>query len=73
MKISVIGTGYVGLVTGSCLADLGNEVLCLDIDERKVAVLQGGGIPIHEPGLEPLVRQNVQAGRLRFTIRRVGH
>ncbi len=67
MKVSVIGTGYVGLVTGSCLADLGNEVLCLDIDECKVAVLQDGGIPIHEPGLEPLVRQNVQAGRLRFT------
>jgi UDPglucose 6-dehydrogenase len=68
MKISVIGTGYVGLVTGACLADLGNEVLCLDIDERKIAMLRNGEIPIHEPGLEPLVRQNVEAGRLRFTI-----
>ncbi len=67
MKISVIGTGYVGLVTGACLADLGNEVLCLDIDERKIARLREGDIPIYEPGLEPLVRQNAEAGRLRFT------
>jgi UDPglucose 6-dehydrogenase len=68
MKISVIGTGYVGLVTGACLADLGNEVLCLDVDERKIAMLRNGEMPIHEPGLEPIVRQNVEAGRLRFTI-----
>lgn len=67
MKISVTGTGYVGLVTGACLADLGNEVLCLDIDTRKIAMLRNGDIPIHEPGLEPLVRQNADAGRLRFT------
>lgn len=67
MKITVIGTGYVGLVSGACFADLGNEVLCLDIDEAKVAMLQSGGIPIHEPGLEALVRRNAAAGRLRFT------
>jgi UDPglucose 6-dehydrogenase len=67
MKISVIGTGYVGLVTGACLADVGNDVVCVDIDERKVATLRSGGIPIHEPGLEGLVRANVEAGRLRFT------
>jgi len=63
----MIGTGYVGLVTGTCLAEVGNDVLCLDIDARKIAVLQGGGVPIHEPGLEPMVRRNVAAGRLQFT------
>jgi UDPglucose 6-dehydrogenase len=67
MKITVIGTGYVGLVSGACFADLGNDVLCLDIDERKVAHLNAGGIPIHEPGLEAIVRRNVEAGRLSFT------
>ncbi len=67
MKITVIGTGYVGLVTGTCLAEVGNEVLCLDVDPRKIAILQGGGIPIYEPGLEDMVRRNVAAGRLRFT------
>lgn len=67
MKITVIGTGYVGLVSGACFADLGNDVLCLDIDERKVAQLQAGGIPIHEPGLEAIVKRNVAAGRLVFT------
>jgi UDPglucose 6-dehydrogenase len=67
MKVSVIGTGYVGLVTGACLADMGNEVLCLDIDAAKVAMLREGRIPIHEPGLEPVVRRNVEAGRLSFT------
>jgi len=67
MKITVIGTGYVGLVSGACFADLGNDVLCLDIDERKVAHLNAGGIPIHEPGLEAVVRRNVDAGRLSFT------
>ena len=67
MKISMIGTGYVGLVTGACLADAGNQVLCLDLDTAKIKILQDGGIPIHEPGLLELVRKNVTAGRLRFT------
>jgi UDPglucose 6-dehydrogenase len=67
MKITVIGTGYVGLVTGACLSEMGNDVLCFDIDVRKVEVLNGGGIPIHEPGLEPLVAANIRAGRLAFT------
>ena len=67
MKITMIGTGYVGLVTGTCLAEVGNDVLCLDVDARKIDVLQSGGVPIHEPGLEPMIRRNVAAGRLRFT------
>lgn len=67
MKISMIGTGYVGLVTGACLADAGNNVLCLDLDESKIRILREGGIPIHEPGLLELVRKNVAAGRLSFT------
>ncbi|MDA8384622.1 MAG: UDP-glucose/GDP-mannose dehydrogenase family protein [Betaproteobacteria bacterium] len=67
MKISVVGTGYVGLVSGTCLAEVGNDVLCLDLDVRKIDILKGGGIPIHEPGLEEMVRRNVAAGRLRFT------
>ena len=67
MKITVIGTGYVGLVTGACLAEMGNHVVCLDVDERKVAVLNSGGIPIHEPGLLEIVRRNAAAGRLEFT------
>ena len=67
MKITMIGTGYVGLVSGTCLAEVGNDVLCLDVDARKIDVLQSGGVPIHEPGLEPMIRRNVAAGRLRFT------
>ena len=67
MKISMIGTGYVGLVTGTCLADAGNQVLCLDLDASKIKILNEGGIPIHEPSLLDLVRKNVAAGRLRFT------
>jgi UDPglucose 6-dehydrogenase len=67
MKVTVIGTGYVGLVTGACLADMGNDVICLDIDAAKVAFLNGGGIPIHEPGLAPLVAANLRSGRLAFT------
>ncbi len=67
MKVTVIGTGYVGLVSGACLADVGNEVLCLDLDPVKVKMLQDGGIPIHEPGLQEVVRRNVEAGRLSFT------
>ena len=67
MKITVIGTGYVGLVTGTCLAEVGNEVLCLDLDPKKIETLKAGGIPIYEPGLEDMVRRNVAAGRLAFT------
>lgn len=67
MKITVIGTGYVGLVTGTCLAEVGNEVLCLDVDAKKIETLKAGGIPIYEPGLEDMVRRNVAAGRLSFT------
>jgi UDPglucose 6-dehydrogenase len=67
MKITVIGTGYVGLVSGACLADMGNDVVCLDVDEPKIRLLEAGGIPIHEPGLEQMVRRNVAALRLRFT------
>jgi UDPglucose 6-dehydrogenase len=67
MKITVIGTGYVGLVTGTCLAEMGNDVMCLDLDENKIRILREGGIPIHEPGLQDLVHRNVAAGRLQFT------
>lgn len=67
MKITVIGSGYVGLVSGACLAELGNDVLCLDVDPRKIAILQAGGVPIYEPGLEDVIKSNVAAGRLRFT------
>ena len=67
MKVSVIGSGYVGLVTGACLAEVGNQVLCLDVDPAKIALLQGGGVPIYEPGLEDMIRRNAAAGRLRFT------
>jgi UDPglucose 6-dehydrogenase len=65
--IAVIGTGYVGLVTGTCFADLGNKVTCVDIDEGKIKTLQEGGIPIYEPALEEVVRRNAAAGRLSFT------
>ena len=67
MKITVIGTGYVGLVSGACLAEVGNDVLCLDVDPEKIRILEEGGIPIYEPGLQDMVRRNVTAGRLRFT------
>jgi UDPglucose 6-dehydrogenase len=67
MKVTVHGTGYVGLVTGACIADAGNQVVCVDIDAGKVAMLERGEIPIFEPGLEPIVRRNFAAGRLRFT------
>lgn len=67
MKISVIGSGYVGLVTGTCLAEMGHEVLCLDVDERKINMLNKGEIPIYEPGLDALVKSNAAAGRLHFT------
>ncbi|WP_293776183.1 UDP-glucose/GDP-mannose dehydrogenase family protein [uncultured Oxalicibacterium sp.] len=67
MKITVIGTGYVGLVTGTCLAEMGNEVLCLDLDQRKIDILKNGDIPIHEPGLLEMVQRNVAGNRLHFT------
>ena len=67
MKVSIIGTGYVGLVTGACLADVGNDVLCFDVDERKIGMLRSGEIPIFEPGLKEVVRNNVAGGRLAFT------
>ncbi len=67
MKITIFGSGYVGLVTGACLAEVGNEVLCVDIDPDKIAILNDGGVPIYEPGLEDLLRSNRAAGRLRFT------
>ena len=67
MKITMTGAGYVGLVTGACLAEVGNDVLCLDVDRDKIEVLDGGGVPIHEPGLPEMIRRNVAAHRLRFT------
>ncbi|HEX6557992.1 MAG TPA: 2-dehydropantoate 2-reductase N-terminal domain-containing protein, partial [Longimicrobiales bacterium] len=67
MRIAVVGTGYVGLVAGACLSETGIEVYCVDIDERKVARLCAGEIPIYEPGLEPLVKRNLEDGRLHFT------
>ena len=67
MNVTVIGTGYVGLVTGACLADVGNHVFCLDVDEKKIAMLNEAKIPIFEPGLEPIVHRNRDAGRLIFS------
>ncbi|MCU7905327.1 MAG: UDP-glucose/GDP-mannose dehydrogenase family protein [Candidatus Thiodiazotropha sp. (ex Epidulcina cf. delphinae)] len=67
MKVTVFGSGYVGLVTGACLAEVGNDVLCMDVDSRKIELLEQGGIPIYEPGLEAMVERNTQAGRLSFT------
>ena len=67
MKVTVVGAGYVGLVSGTCLAEVGNDVLCLDVDPEKIRILEEGGIPIYEPGLQDMVRRNVAAGRLRFT------
>ncbi|MGZ5600970.1 MAG: 2-dehydropantoate 2-reductase N-terminal domain-containing protein, partial [Methylobacter sp.] len=67
MKITIFGSGYVGLVTGTCLAEVGNDVICVDIDEAKIAKLQQGIIPIYEPGLEVMVKENQSEGRLKFT------
>lgn len=67
MNITIIGTGYVGLVTGACLAELGNHVFCLDIDQRKIDILNSGGVPIHEAGLKEIIERNVKSGRLTFS------
>src|SRR5215217_5916441 len=67
MRVAMIGTGYVGLVSGACFADFGHQVVCVDKDEGKIAALKRGEMPIYEPGLDDLVAANVEAGRLRFT------
>lgn len=67
MRVSIFGTGYVGLVTGACLAQSGNHVMCVDVDADKIARLERGELPIYEPGLEAMVHANVQAGRLTFS------
>ena len=67
MKVTIFGSGYVGLVTGACLAEAGNDVLCVDIDPRKIEMLQQGEVPIYEPGLTDLIKTNVEAGRIAFT------
>jgi UDPglucose 6-dehydrogenase len=67
MKITIFGTGYVGLVTGTCLAEVGNDVMCVDVDQSKIDLLNNGGIPIYEPGLEELVHKNREQGRIKFT------
>jgi UDPglucose 6-dehydrogenase len=68
MRVTIFGSGYVGLVTGACLADAGNHVVCVDVDPRKIDMLKRGEIPIHEPGLAAVVKRNAEAGRLRFTL-----
>ena len=70
MKIAVVGTGYVGLVAGACLAETGNDVACADVDAAKIESLRQNRLPIHEPGLEPLVVRNQRDGRLEFKIGR---
>jgi len=67
MNIAVVGTGYVGLVSGTCFAESGNEVICVDIDRKRVEMLNAGEVPIYEPGLAELVRRNMEEGRLSFT------
>ncbi len=67
MKVSIFGTGYVGLVTGTCFAEMGNDVLCLDIDEKKVNSLKTGVVPIFEPGLAPLIKENFSRKTLKFS------
>ncbi|MBX9722310.1 MAG: hypothetical protein K2X81_12995 [Candidatus Obscuribacterales bacterium] len=67
MKVTIIGSGYVGLVTGACLAELGNDVFCLDVDQKKIDILNAGGVPIYEPGLEEIISRNRKARRLQFS------
>src|SRR5262245_62281202 len=67
MRVTIFGSGYVGLVTGACLADAGNDVLCVDVDTKKIEGLKQGVVPIHEPGLDALIKSNVEADRLKFT------
>lgn len=67
MKITIFGSGYVGLVSGACLAEVGNHVVCVDVDENKIARLNNGEVPIHEPGLDAYIERNMSAGRLSFT------
>ncbi|WP_295884778.1 UDP-glucose/GDP-mannose dehydrogenase family protein [uncultured Thiohalocapsa sp.] len=67
MDVTIFGSGYVGLVTGACLAEVGNNVLCVDVDERKIELLNAGGVPIYEPGLDDMIRRNAKAGRLAFS------
>ena len=67
MKITIIGTGYVGLVTGACLAEIGHDVFCLDVDPRKIEILNNGGVPIHEPGLQEMIARTRAAGRITFS------
>src|SRR6266702_251021 len=69
MNLTIIGSGYVGLVTGACLADIGHDVFCLDVDQRKIDVLNNGGVPIHEPGLQEVIARNRKAGRLKFSTK----
>src|SRR2546423_14319906 len=67
MRVTIFGSGYVGLVTGACLADAGNQVVCVDVDGGKIGRLKGGEVPIHEPGLDALIKRNAEAGRIEFT------
>jgi len=67
MRVTIFGSGYVGLVTGACLADAGNHVVCVDVDAGKIERLKGGEVPIHEPGLDALIKRNAEAGRIEFT------
>ena len=67
MKIAVVGTGYVGLVSGTCFAETGNNVICVDIDAKKVERMRNGEVPIYEPGLEGIVKRNFEKGRLKFS------
>lgn len=71
MRLTMVGTGYVGLVTGACFAETGNDVVCLDVDAAKVAMLRRGESPIYEPGLSEMILRNAQAGRLSFTTEKL--
>ena len=67
MRLTIFGSGYVGLVTGACMAEMGNHVVCIDVDAEKIDRLNAGDLPIYEPGLENYIRRNTEAGRLEFT------